>query len=124
MIKKIVSPLMLLLFCSNILGQSDCVRLYGDVSQDGVVNVSDLMMLANALAGNIELSPAQFAAADVYYDGVLSAADLYVLANYLAGNEEHLPMIPSASTTETRRYLIARPSRNTTVSRYMGTDKY
>src|SRR5882724_3600392 len=61
------------------------------------VNVGDLTMLANVLAGNVQHSPVQFAAADVYYDGFLSVADLYTLANYLAGNIDHLPVIPSLS---------------------------
>lgn len=67
---------------------------WGDCNMDGIVNVSDLSFLANALAGNITPTPAQKASCDVSWSGNLTVQDLSVLANWLAGNISVLPLIP------------------------------
>jgi hypothetical protein len=66
---------------------------YGDLSFDNSVTVSDLLILANVLAGNIRtFDPA---AADVALTGVIDVQDLGTLANFLAGNIHTLPAIPN-----------------------------
>lgn len=71
----------------------DCIK-YGDLNGDGRVNVTDLAILSNYMAGNTHLTTIQKGAADVCKDGVINVQDLYVLANFLAGNITQLPVVP------------------------------
>ena len=63
--------------------------LYGDLNNDQVINVTDLIILANILAGNTTI-PNKLAA-DLNLDGKVDVRDLLVHANYLAGNIHQLP---------------------------------
>jgi hypothetical protein len=63
---------------------------YGDITGDNVVNVVDLVLLANILAGNTNQGNMQ--AADVNFDHKVNVLDLLVLANALAGNLD-LPVV-------------------------------
>ena len=65
----------------------------GDLNGDGKIDASDLVLLANALAGNVTLT--NQGAADVFQDGIINAADLVTLANFLAGNISTLPVKPN-----------------------------
>jgi hypothetical protein len=68
--------------------------LYGDLNHDGKVDVTDLLILANGLAGNTQIDKN---AADVLRDGVVSISDLITMANFLAGNISNLPVVPNTS---------------------------
>lgn len=65
---------------------------YGDLNFDDVVNVLDLNVCANELAGNLTLL--DDATADLNLDGHITVQDLSILANYLAGNIHSLPVTP------------------------------
>jgi hypothetical protein len=65
--------------------------LYGDLNGDGKVNVNDLIIMANKLAGNFQLD---LPGADVFQDGKVDVQDLFVMANFLAGNIQSLPVKP------------------------------
>jgi hypothetical protein len=67
---------------------------FGDINGDQIVNISDLFVMANFLAGNIAANSSSFnkAAADLNGDGVVNIQDLFLLANYLAGNIHSLPV--------------------------------
>ena len=65
---------------------------YGDLNLDNKVNVNDLLLLANVLAGNTTISVPE--AADVRLDHKVNVSDLLTLANGLAGNIRFLPSIP------------------------------
>jgi len=58
---------------------------FGDINDDGVVNILDLINLAQKLAGIIELTEYGKAAADVNHDGAVDILDLIKLAQHLAG---------------------------------------
>ena len=64
--------------------------LYGDINHDGKVDIQDLILLANHLAGNAQIDPST---ADVAMDGKIDIVDLVTLANFLAGNTPVLPII-------------------------------
>jgi len=64
---------------------------YGDVNGDGVINVTDLVLLANKVAGNINTD---LPAGDVVQDGTINIKDLVALANFIAGNIHTLPVQP------------------------------
>jgi hypothetical protein len=68
--------------------------IVGDCDLNGVVNVTDLIVMANALAGNLTLTPTQKATCDVLNDGsgLITIQDLITLANFLAGNIKTLPV--------------------------------
>lgn len=63
---------------------------YGDITGDNVINVVDLVQLANILAGNTHQGNMQ--AADVNFDHKINVLDLLTLANALAGNLD-LPVV-------------------------------
>lgn len=65
--------------------------LYGDLNKDQIINVGDLIVMANMLAGNVAVDKQS---ADVLQDGVFNIRDLLTLANYLAGNTTTLPVVP------------------------------
>ena len=70
-------------FCFVVTLDQLVVVLPGDVNDDGVVTILDLMRLANCFAGkDVEINAAN---ADVNNDGVISVLDLMRLANYFAG---------------------------------------
>jgi hypothetical protein len=73
---------------------SAALAIMGDCDLSGVVNVTDLLFMANALAGNLTLTPTQKAACDVFNDnkGQITVQDLFTLANFLAGNTQTLPV--------------------------------
>jgi hypothetical protein len=72
-------------------GTSVQPTVYGDVNHDGKVDISDLLLLANFLAGNIQIDTT---AADVLLDGKVDTLDLLTLANMIAGNIPALPIVP------------------------------
>jgi len=70
------------------------LAIMGDCDLSGVVNISDLLFMANSLAGNVTLTPTQKGACDVFNDnkGLITVQDLFTLANFLAGNTQTLPV--------------------------------
>jgi len=72
----------------GVFGPQSTPFMYGDVNSDHIVNVVDLVAMANFLAGNTPLNSPSFnrAASDLNLDGVVNVADLVSLANFLAGN--------------------------------------
>ena len=62
----------------------------GDLNADGRINVTDLVILANHLAGHLDPGSAPFraplAAADMDLDGTVDSADLLVMARLLGGS--------------------------------------
>ena len=59
--------------------------IYGDVDSTGVVNINDLIRLAQHLAGIVTLDGSELLAADVDPNGNVNINDLIKLAQYLAG---------------------------------------
>lgn len=58
---------------------------YGDVNNDGEINMKDLGMLRRYLAGGYDLTDFVSEAADVNGDGEVTVKDLGILRRYLAG---------------------------------------
>jgi len=67
---------------------------FGDTNSDQTVTITDLVQVANFIAGNIPQGSPFFnkAAADVNQDGLVDITDLVILANFLAGNIPSLPV--------------------------------
>ena len=57
--------------------------IYGDVNQDGNIDLSDLLSISLALLGDIDLSETQVSAADVNGDELFDIADLSYMRQYV-----------------------------------------
>ena len=57
--------------------------LYGDVNQDGVINMEDVVKISKFITGQIELTDDQKKLADIDQDGVIDTADTQILAEYI-----------------------------------------
>jgi len=57
--------------------------LLGDCNDDGEVNILDVVALAGAILGNIELTPSQFEAADMDDNGLLNILDIIAIVNLI-----------------------------------------
>lgn len=57
--------------------------LYGDVNEDGEINLQDVIEISKFIAGQIELTDAQKQKADIDQDGVIDTADTQILAEYI-----------------------------------------
>jgi len=90
-----------------VQGTSAQATLYGDINHDGKVDISDLLLLANFLAGNTQIDTT---AADVMLDGKVDTLDLITLANFIAGNTPGLPQLPVVSQQQVRQDYIAGTS--------------
>jgi hypothetical protein len=60
--------------------------LPGDCNGDGEVNILDVVALAGAVLGNIELTPSQAEAADMDGNGLLNILDIIAIVNLILGN--------------------------------------
>jgi len=76
-------------------GTTGCNPAYGDLNQDSRVDVTDLVILSNYLAGNLSQGSAPFTAgtsfADLDGSGGVNSVDAVILQNHLAGNISCLP---------------------------------
>ncbi|MDB4126328.1 dockerin type I repeat-containing protein, partial [Candidatus Marinimicrobia bacterium] len=60
--------------------------LSGDVTQDGVLNVLDIVSMVNYIFGLLEFDDCQFEAGDVTQDGGINVADIVSSINIILGN--------------------------------------
>ena len=59
--------------------------LPGDVNQDGLVNIQDIIIIIQAILENIELTETQFNLADMNGDGALNILDVVLVVNGILG---------------------------------------
>ena len=60
----------------------------GDVDENFKVDINDVTLLQNGLAGNAELSPRQNYAGDVNFNGVTNVEDVTLIQLHIAGTYE------------------------------------
>ena len=53
----------------------------GDMNQDAIVNVQDIVILVNLILGNIQSTPELIAAGDLNYDSYVTVQDLVLIVN-------------------------------------------
>ena len=64
---------------------------YGDVNQDGVVDLADAIVMNKALANVITLSESAGKCADCYDDGILDDKDATILMRFVIGKINDVP---------------------------------
>ena len=87
------------------IGTADSVQVVGDINGDGVVNIQDLVLVANALGQTGQQ------AADVNGDGIVNIQDLVKVAGAIGGDAAAPSVMPAAleffSTAEVQQWLVA-----------------
>lgn len=73
------------------LEESDGI-LYGDVNLDGIVDISDAVLLSKAVSGSVQLGTKALEHADCSGDETLSMSDVTALLRFLVHLEEILPI--------------------------------
>ena len=63
---------------------SECVQ-NGDATQDGAVNVADVVLIINHIIGTSVLSDTAFCSSDMNSDGVINVTDIIALVNIIIG---------------------------------------
>ena len=86
------------------IGTTGGVQVVGDINGDGVVNIQDLVLVANAF-GQTGQQPA-----DVNGDGIVNIADLVKVAGAIGGDAAAPSAMPAAfeffSTAEVQQWLV------------------
>ena len=84
------------------------VFTYGDVDDDGVVSIIDVMLLQQYLAGLINAGDINLLVADVNDDGEIDALDLEILYRHYTGWPEYavLPWKPEISLDQSGTYVF------------------
>ncbi len=73
--------------------------VFGDLDGDGVVSVSDAIIVLRSIVGLTNLTKKQEAAADVNQDGVINVADAITILRYIVGLVENLPTVEATEDT-------------------------
>ena len=79
-------------YCSSYGMNGECPECQsaasGDVNQDGIVNILDVVLMVGAIMGDNTLDATQFQAADINGDGVVNVTDVVVIVNLLLSRGE------------------------------------
>lgn len=83
-------------FCFSSAAVSEVT--YGDVNNDGFVNVRDVSSIQKVLAANAAADENFYNAADVLLDNDVNVRDVTTLQKYLVGIYTDLPVLPEEFT--------------------------
>ena len=61
--------------------ESQCIQ--GDITNDGVIDILDIVTLVNAILGPVELTDLESCAADMNGDSIVDILDIVMLVNYI-----------------------------------------
>lgn len=70
---------------TKLEGVSTTVEANGDVNNDGVVNISDIVLIQNYILGRSDLTSEQLQKADVTKDGKINISDIIKIQNHILG---------------------------------------
>ena len=68
-------------------------RFYGDVNEDGKIDISDVVKVQIYVSGNLTFNNYQKIRADVNMDGYINQRDSELIMGYIVGNVPYLPII-------------------------------
>ena len=89
---------------------------YGDLNFDNSITISDLIQIANYIAGNITITDP--ITADLNLDGKVDTADQTILANFIAGNIHKLPVLglpPVVNAISPQKVVAGGPTLSLTI---------
>lgn len=85
---------------------TEATTVYGDVNNDGYVNIADVAQLSIFLYGSLQSSAVNLKYADVDKNTVIDVNDLKVIQNYLSGTISSLPYSESGTTFDYDSYTF------------------
>ena len=62
--------------------------IVGDVNQDGLINVTDIVTIINFVLGNSVPTNDEFTAADMNVDGIINILDVVEVVNIILGSDD------------------------------------
>lgn len=65
---------------------------YGDVNGDGIIDISDAMLICQIYLGNVAPTDTQKKAAEVNGDGIIDISDAMMVCQYYLGNIAKFPV--------------------------------
>jgi len=79
----------------------DFVQFFGDVNQDGEINVIDIIMILNHIMGISYLTSTQYNIADVNQDGIVNIIDIVAVVNIIIEEDppEGVPIHPEVEVS-------------------------
>ena len=57
--------------------------MQGDITNDGVIDILDIVTLVNTILGSVELTDLESCAADMNGDSIVDILDIVMLVNYI-----------------------------------------
>ena len=59
----------------------------GDVNEDGLLNILDVVLVIGFIIGNNDFSEDQISSSDMNADGIINVLDVVLLVNSVLGND-------------------------------------
>ncbi|NOZ08618.1 MAG: trypsin-like serine protease [FCB group bacterium] len=70
--------------------------LYGDLNEDEIINVQDVIIIINIILGNMEPTEYQAEAGDLNGDGIIDVLDIVAVVNLIMGTERRPDSLPGS----------------------------
>ena len=72
--------------CGDLCIDGGCTTSAGDLNEDEILNIQDLITMVNQILGSTSLEGCALEAADINMDGIINIQDLISLVNAILGN--------------------------------------
>ena len=72
--------------CGDLCIGGGCTTSAGDLNEDGILNIQDIITMVNQILGSTSLEGCALEAADMNMDGIINIQDLISLVNAILGN--------------------------------------
>ena len=83
--------------CGSLCEEGGCSTSLGDVNEDEILNIQDLITMVNHILGSSMLVDCSLEAADMNVDGIVNIQDLISLVNAILGSSRSLELNGSAT---------------------------
>jgi len=72
--------------CGDLCIDGGCTTAVGDLNEDGILNIQDIITMVNQILGSTSLEGCALEAADMNLDGIINIQDLISLVNAILGS--------------------------------------